>query len=269
MQESLDTIAPELQALHARLIEIKKELKSLLKRNSPHAFSLLEVHTLQDELREIDSAKWDGKYMNREKVVLCGQARVTDLIETCYDDVHELLSAKDVVAGDNPLRSMYEKLIAIRAQLESHQLTFRWTLNSSCLVDIQRSLGEIDNMRVDGKFLDAQGRIPKGQAVLHFLLHKCYRLVRKLVTVMEPVSEELMNHYNQLTTLRKCLSELQRWDIQLSERELLPYTMKLSAIEKERVDGAFVGTEGKVLEGSDLLSELIQECHSQLLQLQQ
>jgi hypothetical protein len=197
MQKELDGIAPELRALHARLVEIKKELQSLLKRNSPHAFSLSEVHILQDELREIDSAKMGGKYMNR----------------------------------DNPLRDVYEKLIRIRAQLEDHQETFRWTLNSASLIEIQKELGKIDNLRVDGKFLDLKGGIPEGQAVLHFLLHKCYRLVRKLVNSMEPVADELMPHYNQLMTLRKCLFELMKWKIQLGEMELLPYKMKIDAIE--------------------------------------
>jgi hypothetical protein len=175
---SLNSIAPELRALHSRLIEIKKELNALLRRNSPHAFSLSEVHILQDELREIDSAKLEGKYINKDRVIISGQARVFDLIESCYDDVHELLSAKDIVIGQNPLREVYEKLIRLRSQLESHLSTYRWTLNNSSLLDIQKQLGAIDNLRVDGKFLDKQGHIPEGQAILHFLLHKvCFFLL--------------------------------------------------------------------------------------------
>jgi hypothetical protein len=132
----------------------------------------MEVHVLQDELREIDSAKMDNKYMNREGIVISGQARVIDLLESCYDDVHELLSTKDVVSGDNPLRDVYEKLIRIRAALEGHRVTYRWSLDSHSLVRLQEQLGEIDNLRVDGKFMDDKGAIPEGQAVLHFLLHK-------------------------------------------------------------------------------------------------
>lgn len=175
-KNDLGGISRELRALHARLVEIKKELKALLKRNSPHAFSLTEVHVLQDELREIDSAKMDNKYMNREGIVISGQARVIELLESCYDDVHELLSAKDVVSGDNPLRDVYEKLIRIRAALEGHSVTYRWSLDSQSLVRLQEQLGEIDNLRVDGKFMDEKGAIPEGQAVLHFLLHKVYSL---------------------------------------------------------------------------------------------
>jgi hypothetical protein len=40
-------------------------------------------------------------------------------------------------------------------------------------VPIQIQLGEVDNLRVDGKFLGPDGQsVPEGQGVLHFLLHK-------------------------------------------------------------------------------------------------
>ncbi len=61
---------------------------------------------------------------------------------------------------------------------------------------------------------------------------QCYRLVRSLVTSMEQVADELMPQYNQLLTLKKCLGELERWNIQLSPREVVPYRMKLEAIER-------------------------------------
>lgn len=61
---------------------------------------------------------------------------------------------------------------------------------------------------------------------------QCYRLVRSLVTSMEQVADELMPQYNQLLTLKKCLGELERWNIQLSPREVVPYRMKLDAIER-------------------------------------
>ena len=227
MKQELNSVANELRAIHSRLIEIKKELQSLLKRNSPHAFSLLEVHVLQDQLRDIDSAKIDGKFINRQGVIINGQAQICDLIESCYDDVHELLSAKDVVVADNPLRHVYENLIRIRAKLESHQITFRWSLSPVELHELQRSLADIDNMRVDGKFLDEQGNVPEGQAILHFLLHKCYRLSRKLVNSLEIISDQWTPQYNQLITLKKCLLELKKWRITLSDRECIPYAMKL------------------------------------------
>jgi hypothetical protein len=158
---------------------------------------------------------------------------------------------------DNPLRGVYEKLVNIRANLESHEMTYKWTLTPSSLAKIQQDLGEIDNMRVDGKFLAQDGTIPQGQAVLHFLLHKCYRLVRKLLTSMEPVSDELLPHYNQLLTLKKCLTELEKFEVTLSDREIIPYQMKLKSLENILND-----TEDE--EGKDVMSGLLEESRATL-----
>ncbi|KAI8849478.1 hypothetical protein BC829DRAFT_416722 [Chytridium lagenaria] len=158
---------------------------------------------LQDELREIDSVRIDGSYLGMDGSVLPGQAAVIALIESAYDDVHELLSMREAIDGDNPLRGVYEKLIRIKGTLEKIQIVHRWTLKPEDLVKLQMELGAIDNLRVDGKFLDEKGQCPEGQAVLHFLLHKCYRLVYKLQTSSEEtVADSLIPVRNQLMTSR-------------------------------------------------------------------
>ncbi|KAJ3102177.1 hypothetical protein HDU97_000738 [Phlyctochytrium planicorne] len=159
-------------AIHTRLNEIKSELQNLLRRGSSHAFSLAEVQMLQDELREIDSVRIDGSFLGKDGAVLPGQAAVIALIESSYEDVHELLSMREAIAGDNPLRSVYERLIKIKGNLERISMVYRWALRAEDLVQLQMELGSIDNLRVDGKFLDEKGQVPEGQAVLHFLLHK-------------------------------------------------------------------------------------------------
>lgn len=184
------------------------------------------------------------------------------LLDSCYEDVHELLSSKDVLTMDNPLRDVYEKLVNIRACLESHEMTFRWTLNPTSLSKLQIQLGEIDNLRIDGKFLAPDGSIPQGQAVLHFLLHKCYRLVRKLLTSMEPVSDELLPHYNQLLTLKKCLTELEKFDVLLSDHEILPYKMKLKSLET-------VLNDTNDVEGKDVMNALLEESSAILQKLKE
>ncbi|KAJ3094246.1 hypothetical protein HDU96_001769 [Phlyctochytrium bullatum] len=232
LQESLAAISPALLPIHTRLNEIKQELQSLLRRGSSHAFSLAEVQMLQDELREIDSVRIDGSFLGKDGTVLPGQAAVIYLIESAYEDVHELLSLREAIGGENPLRSVYERLIRIKASLERIQMMYRWALKAEDLVELQMELGAIDNLRVDGKFLDEKGNVPEGQAVLHFLLHKCYRLVYKLQSVSEEsVADSLLPIRNQLVTLKKCLQELHRWKISLSPRELSVYQMRLAALD--------------------------------------
>ena len=127
---------------------------------------------------------------------------------------------------------------------------------------IQKELGEIDNLRIDGKFMDDKGQIPQGQAVLHFLLHKCFRLVRKLLTSMEPVSDQLMPHYNQLLTLKKCLKELEKFEIKLTENEVMPYKMKLKSLEN-----ILDSTHDE--EGKDIMTNLLEESKSTLENLRE
>lgn len=44
------------------------------------------------------------------------------------------------------------------------------------IAPLQEALAKIDNLRVDGKFVDAKGEIPAGQAELHDLLAECYEI---------------------------------------------------------------------------------------------
>lgn len=268
LREEQDRIHDALRPIQNRLVEIKRELSSLLGRRQPHAFSLCEVQILQEELRDIDDARIDGKFVAKTGEVISGQALVIDLLESCFDDVHELLALKDPVTGDNPLRETYEDLIKIKARLEKARLVHRWAVRPEDLIPIQMKLGEIDSKRVDGKFLDEKGQCPEGQAVLHLLLHKCYRLVYILLSTSEPVSPSLMPLHNQLITLRKCLVELRRWKVSMSSRELIPYQMKLASIDNKRVDGKFLdAATGEVGEGQGLLHDLLFQCFELLEQL--
>jgi hypothetical protein len=49
------------------------------------------------------------------------------------------------------------------------------------------------------------------QALLNFMLHKCYRLIYVLLSASEPIAEALMPIHNQLLTVRRCLLEVKKW----------------------------------------------------------
>ncbi|KAJ3362998.1 hypothetical protein HDU91_003172 [Kappamyces sp. JEL0680] len=281
LQGELAQISSALIPIHVRLVEIKMELEGLIARKNPHAFSLVQVQVLQDELREIDSARIDGKYIARDGSVVPGQASVIDLLEAAFDDCHELLAARDPVDGENPLRQVYEDLIRIKNTLEQYATYPRWfaratnprTLKGDDLIPFQVRLGKIDNMRSDGKFLAPDGTCPPGQAVLHFLLHKlayrqCYRLVYNLQTEMEPVAESLMPIYNQLLTLQRCLQQLVKWNVEMTSDELIPYQIKLTQINKLHKDGVFYDSDGGIPEGQTLLFEVLEDCHEMVIALQ-
>lgn len=56
-------------------------------------------------------------------------------------------------------------------------LTHRWSLRETDLWNYSLSLQEIDKMRVDGKFVDAEGDRPSGQYVCPAL---CSMMIVKL-----------------------------------------------------------------------------------------
>lgn len=105
-----------------------------------------------------------------------------DNFEICQE-VQAREGAEDVARG--PLQPIYDRLSEIRAQLERLVLTHRWTLRETVsaralarggerlmewcagqdLYNYQMALQEIDGMRVNGKFKDAEGNVPEGQLV--------------------------------------------------------------------------------------------------------
>lgn len=83
------------------------------------------------------------------------------------------------------LKPIYDRLSEIRAELENLVLTRRWSLRETDLWNYSLSLQEIDKMRVDGKFVDAEGNRTQGQYVrafsgvevvgsTDFALYRCY-----------------------------------------------------------------------------------------------
>ncbi|KAJ3219109.1 hypothetical protein HK099_004822 [Clydaea vesicula] len=185
LKASLRLISPSLKEIYNRLVEIKQSLGQLKKNNNTtHSspFLLSEIQIFQDELLEIDSVRIDGSFVDNNNVIVAGQGAVIDLLEKCYDDVHELLAIRGDDGEndqDNPLRVYYETLEDLKFRLEKLVLTDKWWSQpggesslEKKLVPIQIKLGEIDSKRIDGKFLDEKGGVPSGQAILHFLIHK-------------------------------------------------------------------------------------------------
>src|SRR5205823_10210502 len=53
------------------------------------------------------------------------------------------------------------------------------------LYPYQMKLASIDNLRVDGKFLDEDGSIPEGQGIIMALLNECYDILYELKADVE------------------------------------------------------------------------------------
>ncbi|KAI9627492.1 hypothetical protein KEM48_009791 [Puccinia striiformis f. sp. tritici PST-130] len=257
---SLSTLSVELVPIHQRLITIRRQLAAMAARKP----STAELTVVQEELRKIDSKRIDGKFLGPGGAsVPEGQAILTGLLEENFEICQEIGARKEDVSPT--LQPIYERLCDLKAALERLTLTHRWTLRETDLYNFQVSLQELDAMRVDGKFVDAEGNKPEGQLVLHYLLRRCYGLIYRLMSSSEPISEELMPIANKLSTLKKCLNEVLKYGGDgLTGRDLYPYQLALAQIDNLRIDGKFKGKDGTIPEGQAILNANLGECHELL-----
>ena len=155
---------------------------------------------------------------------------------------------------DDQFKLTYEKLRKIRNELDHKTLLKNWALRETDLYSYQRELDRVDESRVDGNFLDAEGnpadlftqrvsrlmvsaalRVSDVSQTLLYLIRRSYAYIYQLIISSEPVSEALLPVYNQLQTLRRCLNEVKQSGGVSSQRELYPYTMKVGVLNHPSV----------------------------------
>ncbi|KAJ2500767.1 hypothetical protein IWW47_003184, partial [Coemansia sp. RSA 2052] len=191
LEEATRIISNDLMPTYEELVSIRRRLTTL--SFVVHDVAIVEAKELQRRLIEIDDLRVSDRFVNADDgMVAEGQTQVVGLLEECFDCLHDLMAEGNAVSKD--LMPLYDRLMEIRVQLEKLLLTSRWTLRETDLWSYQVQLQDIDAMRRNGQFKDASGEPApqQAQAVLNFLLHKCYNLVYKLLSSSEPVAESLM-----------------------------------------------------------------------------
>lgn len=266
LQESLSDISVELIPVHQRLVTIRRQLVALAAKEGNHK---AELKPLAEELRKIDSKRVNGKFLGPGGIVPASQAICSSLLEECFDILQQIKAQDESKNVASSLKPIHDRLEELRAELENLVLTHRWSLRETDLYNYSLSLQEIDKMRIDGKFVDADGNRPPGQYVLLYLLRRCYGLIYRLLSSSEPVSEELMPIANKLSTVKKCLNEVYKYGGPFSPRDLYPYQLALYQIDSMRKDGKFVGVDGSVPEGQGIVMAHLNECHELLEMLKE
>lgn len=105
----------------------------------------------------------------------------------------------------------------------------------------------IHSTRVDGKFLGPGGIVPASQAICSSLLEECFEIAQEIKAQEDSkrVSSSLKPIYDRLRDIRSELESLvltHRWT--LRETDLWAYSLGLQEIDRMRVDGNFVDSEG-------------------------
>ncbi|TVY65709.1 UPF0662 protein [Lachnellula suecica] len=255
LQNRLARLCGDLPKIHEKLISL---LRSVSLANTK-TFQPSEVKKLQAQIKELDAQRVNGKFVSASGDIPAGNEQVCELLEKCllWSDI--VLPRK----GEIPeaFSSKYQVLVEIRNKLEKLSLTQAWSLRETDLYDYQRQLDRIDESRIDGNFVDADGNFAElyVQRTLLYLIRRSYGYIYFLMVSSEPVSEALLPVFNQLQTLKRCLIEVKNSGGVSSPRELYPYSMKLNSLDNMRVDGKFmVGKE--IPEGQGSVIDLLSEC---------
>lgn len=265
--KSLSVLSVELVPIHQRLVSIRRQLSALATQPKP---SKNDIRPIVEELRKIDSSRVDGKFLGPGgSSVPTGQAILVGLLEECFEICQDIRAREGEESVSAPLKPIFERLTEMRAKLERLQLTHRWTLRETDLYNYAQALREIENMRVDGVFVDAEGNKAEGQYVLLYLLRRCHGLIYRLIAESEPISEELMPIANKLSTVKKCLNEVLKYGGPFSARDLYPYHLALHQIDSLRKDGKFLSEDGSIPEGQAILVAQLSEAHEILEMLKE
>ncbi|KAK1778928.1 hypothetical protein QBC45DRAFT_148238 [Copromyces sp. CBS 386.78] len=257
LKKRLDDLQDPLQSIHEKLVSI---LRSMSLANTKAKFSASEVQRLQTQVKEIDESRVNGNFVGPDGEVLRGSERVSRLVDVCLKWSEIVLERQGVIP--EAFKSRHEQLVSIRNELEKLSITQAWSLRETDLYDYQRELDKIDESRVDGNWLDNEGKPAElyVQRTLLYLVRRSYGYIYYLMISSEPVSEALLPIYNQLQTLKRCLMEVKDSGGVSSVRELYPYSMKLNSIDNMRVDGKFM-VGGDIPEGQGSVSALLAECY--------
>lgn len=259
VEQSMKTVAPGLQPMLRQLVTIKREILAL---GSKPRISLSSFEQIREKLTAIESDRVDGNFVSKDgSDVSKGQGLLNGLLEDCHNLLNDFTASADPVNHFVPagLKSTYQELISMKSQLESLLITHRWTLRETDLYTYQKNLQTIDDLRVSDKFTELTKDAPEAQSIILYLLRRCYAIIYKLLESSEPVSEALTPVHNHLSTVRRCLLEVQRVGGLSSTRELYPYQMKLASIDNMRVDGKFMVGDS-IPEGQGMLNALLAEC---------
>jgi len=94
----------------------------------------------------------DGKFLGPGGASVPSQALCSSLLEECYEIAHETKARGDSLNVSESLKPIYDRLQALRTELERLSLTHRWTLKETDLYNYTVALAEIDRMRKDGRW---------------------------------------------------------------------------------------------------------------------
>lgn len=162
--------------------------------------------------------------------------------DRCQQRLNELLKSLSVISVD--LVALHQKLINLRRQLVAIGAK-GLKVNKGELDHVAEELRKIEASRVDGKFVVDEEQPTQGQQILSGLLEETFEILQEIHSREEEVDPQLRPIFDRLTEMRGQLEKLtltHRWT--LRETDLYNFQVSLQEIDRMRVDGKFVDSEG-------------------------
>ncbi|ETW78857.1 hypothetical protein HETIRDRAFT_445760 [Heterobasidion irregulare TC 32-1] len=251
----------EAPATYSQLASMRQILEHMNESAIYNESDLAPFHRRLGELRNIIKHDAEsGKHPEAMTKLLERQ------LNECYSILQSLLESLSILSVE--LIPIHEKLVNIRRKLVA--LAAKQGPHKAELKPLQEELRKIDSKRVDGKFLGPGGMIPASQAICSSLLEECFDIAQEIRAQEESkhVATSLKPIHDRLLDLRAELEGLaltHRWS--LRETDLWNYSLSLQEIDKMRVDGKFMDSEGNQPAGQYVLLYLLRRCYGVIYRL--
>ncbi|CAK9786470.1 unnamed protein product [Cutaneotrichosporon oleaginosum] len=175
-REAQDEVSPPLRPIYERLSQLVQQLEQL---TLTHRWTLREtdLYNYLLQLREIDSKRVDGKFVNAAGEKAEGQYVLLYLLRRCYGLIYRLMAESEPISEE--LMPVANKLSTIKKCL-NEVLKYGGPYSPRDLYPYHMALHQIDTLRKDGKFLADDGSVPEGQAILNAQLSEAHELLEML-----------------------------------------------------------------------------------------
>ncbi|KAG2068704.1 hypothetical protein BDR04DRAFT_739626 [Suillus decipiens] len=251
----------ECPAVYSQLASIRQLLSHMEESAVYNESDLAPFQRRLSELRHIVQQDAESnKHPEAMTKLLERQFNECDVIMRSLQDSLSVLSVE--------LVPIHERLVTIRRQLVA--LAAKEGSHKAEIKSLAEELRKIDSKRVDGKFLGPGGVMPASQALCTSLIEECFDILQQIKAQDESknVASSLKPIHDRLNELRAELENLvltHRWS--LRETDLYNYSMSLQEIDKMRIDGKFVDTEGNRPPGQYVLLYLLRRCYGLIYRL--
>lgn len=118
-----------------------------------------ELAELREKLYDIERSQTQDEDIKDEKDSVMKDPHVKGLFDECNNWANAIENGDMFITPT--FQPIFSELADVKGQLEKLSLTQAWSLRETDLFDHLQRLRAVDESRVDGKFIDTQGKHPE------------------------------------------------------------------------------------------------------------